>query len=165
MLAYFYKSELLNRRRFFTILLSESNNHFDVIDELRRNGLLIEHSASTEQTPIYVLDRVLLKTDFRDELTELMGVRFIGLEQAAKEILNLTYLFSKYNNQALKAVEMTPEVYRRIHGVNIVAKIYETLGRKVRSICNQLFKEGVLQKDAKSAYSFDFEYKKSTSLF
>ncbi len=165
MLAYFYKSELLNRRRFFTILLSESNNHFDVIDELRRNGVLIEHSASTEQTPIYVLDRVLLKTDFRDELTELMGVRFIGLEQAAKEILNLTYLFSKYNNQALKAVEMTPEVYRRIHGVNIVAKIYETLGRKVRSICNQLFKEGVLQKDAKSAYSFDFEYKKSTSLF
>ena len=107
----------------------------------------------------------MLKTDFRDELTELMGVRFIGLEQAAKEILNLTYLFSKYNNQALKAVEMTPEVYRRIHGVNIVAKIYETLGRKVRSICNQLFKEGVLQKDAKSAYSFDFEYKKSTSLF
>jgi hypothetical protein len=46
-----------------------------------------------------------------------------------------------------------------------VGKIYETLGRKVRSICNQLFKEGVLQKDAKSAYSFDFEYKKSTSLF
>ena len=163
-LAYFYKSELLNRRRFFTILLSESNNHFDIIDELRRNGVLIEHTASTEQTPIYVLDRVLLKTDFRDELTELMGVRFIGLEQAIKDILNITYLFSKYNNQALKAAEITPEVYRRIHGVNIVGKIYETLGRKVRSICNQLFKEGVLQKDAKGAYSFDFEYKKPTSL-
>lgn len=163
-LAYFYKSEVLNRRRFFSILLSESNNHFDIIDELRRNEVLIEHTASTEQTPIYVLDRVLLKTDFRDELTELMGVRFIGFDQAVKEILNITYLFSKYNNQALKAAEITPEVYRRIHGVNIVGKIYETLGRKVRSICNQLFKEGVLQKDAKGAYSFDFEYKKPTSL-
>ena len=95
MLAYFYKSELLNRRRFFTILLSESNNHFNIIDELRRNGVLIKHTASTEQTPIYVLDRDLLKTDFRDELTELIGVRFIGFDQAIKDILNITYLFSK----------------------------------------------------------------------
>ena len=94
-LAYFYKSELLNRRRFFTILLSESNNHFNIIDELRRNGVLIKHTASTEQTPIYVLDRDLLKTDFRDELTELIGVRFIGFDQAIKDILNITYLFSK----------------------------------------------------------------------
>jgi ATP-dependent DNA helicase RecG len=164
-LAYFYKSELLNRRRFFTILLSESNNHFEVIDEFRRNGILTEHMASSEQTPIYVLDRVLLKTDFRDELTEIIGFNFIGLEQAAKEVLNITYLYSKYNNQALKAAEITPEVYRRIHGGSIVGKTYETLGRKVRSICNQLFKEGVLQKDAKSAYFFDFEFRKSNSLF
>lgn len=164
-LAYFYKSELLNRRRFFTILLSESNNHFDVIDEFRKSDILIEHSASTEQTPVYVLDRVLLKTDFRNELAEIIGESFIGLEQVAKEILNITFLFSKYNNQALKAAEVTPEVYRRIHGANMVGKTYETLGRKVRSICNQLFKAGILQKDAKSAYSFDFEYEKPNSLF
>ncbi|MCH8553898.1 MAG: putative DNA binding domain-containing protein [Schleiferiaceae bacterium] len=156
-LAYFYKSELQNRKRYFTILLSESNNHFEVIDELRRNGLLYEHEASTEQTPIYVLDRVLVKTDFRDELTEKMGLTFIGLEQVAKEILNLTYLFTKYNDQALKAAEITPEVYRRIHGGEVVGQTYESLGRKVRAVCNQLVKEGVLKKDAKSAYSFNFE--------
>ncbi len=164
-LAYFYKSELLNRKRYFTILLSESNNHFEVIDEFRRNGVLFEHDASSEQTPIYILDRVLLKTDFRDELTDIIGMNFIGLDQVAKEILNISFLFSKYNNQALKAAEITPEVYRRIHGSRMVGKTYETLGRKVRSISNQLCKDGILKKDAKSAYSFDFEYKKPNSLF
>ncbi len=164
-LAYFYKSELLNRRRFFTILLSESNNHFEVIDELRRNGILSEHPASSEQIPIYVLDRVLMKTDFREELTQIMGVSFIGLDQAAKEVLNMAYLFSKFNNQALKAAEMTPEVYRRIYGTTIVGKTFETLGRKVRSICNQLSKEGILKKDNKSAYSFEFEFNRPNSLF
>lgn len=164
-LAYFYKSELLNRRRFFTILLSESNNHFEVIDELRRNGILSEHPASSEQIPIYVLDRVLMKTDFREELTQIMGVSFIGLDQAAKEVLNMAYLFSKFNNQALKAAEMTPEVYRRIYGTTIVGKTFETLGRKVRSICNQLSKEGILKKDNKSAYSFEFEFNRPNALF
>jgi hypothetical protein len=163
-LAYFYKSELLNRKRYFTILLSESNNHFEVIDEFRRNGVLYEHQASSEQTPIYVLDRVLLKTDFRDELTELIGITYIGLEQVTKDILNITYLFSKYNTQALKAAEITPEVYRKIYGRNIVGKTYETLGRKVRSICNQLVKDGILKKDAKSAYSLNFVYQKPNSL-
>ena len=161
-LAYFYKSELLNRRRYFTILLSESNNHFEVIDEFRRNGILFEHEASSEQIPIYVLDRVLLKTDFREELTSLLGMDYIELEQTAKEILNITYLFSKFNHQALKAADITPEVYRRIHGGRIVGKTYETLGRKVRSICNQFLKEGILKIDAKSAYFFDFEYKQPT---
>ncbi|MDP3927404.1 MAG: putative DNA binding domain-containing protein [Bacteroidota bacterium] len=164
-LAYFYKSELLNRKRFFTILLSESNNHFEVIDELKRNGILFEHQVSSEQTPIYVLDRVLLKTDFREELTGIMGESYIGLEQAAKEILNITYLFSKYKNQALKAAEITPEVYRRIYGGNIVGKTYETLGRRIRSISNQLCDEGILFKDTKSAYSFNFDYRKLNALF
>ena len=87
---------------------------------------------------------------------------YIELEQTAKEILNITYLFSKFNDQALKAADITPEVYRRIYGGRIVGKTYETLGRKVRSICNQFLKEGILKKDAKSAYFFDFEYKQPT---
>lgn len=164
-LAYFYKSELLNRKRYFTILLSESNNHFEVLDELKRAQILYEHEVSTEQVPIYVLDRILIKTDFRDDLTNILGTEYIQYEQAAKEILNLVYLFSKYNQQALKATEITPEVYRRIYGKRIIANTYESLGRKVRSICNQFTKANVLEKDQKSAYSFNFQYKKPRTLF
>ena len=38
------------------------------------------------------------------------------------------------------------------------------LAEKFASFAIKLFKEGVLQKDGKGAYSFDFEYKKPTSL-
>jgi predicted HTH transcriptional regulator len=164
-LAYFYKSELLNKRRFFTILLSESNNHFEVIDELKTANILVQHPASTELTPIYVLDRLLLKTDFRNELTDLLGQDYIDFDEVTKEILNLTHLYSKYNLQALKATELTPEVYRRLHGKQIIAKTYESLGRKVRGICNEFQKEGLFLKDEKSAYLFNFDWTKPRTLF
>lgn len=165
-LAYFYKSELLNKKRFYTILLSESNNHFDVIDEFRNAKILIEHEASTEETPIYILDRVLVKTDFREELSIILGSNeFINYDSIAKEILNVLFLYSKFNNQALKAADITPEVYRRIFGKVIIAKKYETLGRKVRNLCNQFVKSEILIKDSKSAYSFNFDFKKVNGLF
>ncbi len=164
-LAYFYKSERLNRKRYFTILLSESNNHFEVIDEFKRAGILYEHQASTEQVPIYVLDRVLVKTDFRDELIQLIGNEYISYDLEAKEILNMTYLFSKYKEQALKAAEITPEVYRRIHGNLINGKTYETLSRKVRALCNQFNQTGIIRKDEKGAYSFQFNYSRPNQLF
>ena len=153
-MAYFYKSELLNRRRYFTILLSESNNHFDVIEQLKNAELIFEHSVSTETAPVYVLDRVLMRTDFTDEMIQIFGDNYISFDQVAKEVLNLIYQFSKFNNQAMRATDITPEVYRRIYGKEIIAKTYESLGRKIRNICNQFEKSGILSKDSKSAYMF-----------
>lgn len=163
-LGYFYKSELLNRKRFFTILLSESNNHFEVIDEFKKAKILIEHEASSELVPIYILDRVLVKTDFRDELIDILGIEFINYDKIAKELLNITYLFTKYNEKSLKAADISPEVYRRIHGKQIVAKTYESLGRKIRSLCNQFHKAGVFIKDERSAYFFNLDYNKANTL-
>ena len=164
-LAYFYKSELLNRQRYFTILLSESNNHFTVIDQLKQAGVIYEHESSSEETPVYILDRVLTKTNFGDELTILIGNKFIQYDSTAKEILNIIYLFNKYNNKSLKASDITPEVYRKIYGNTIVAKQYETLGRKVRGLCNSLEAKGILIKDEKKAYSIDFNQKENYQLF
>ncbi len=164
-LAYFYKSELVNRQRLFSILLTESNNHFIVIDALKKAKLLVEHSASSEENPIYVLDRVLIKTDFTNEFIALLGTEFIHYDDAAKQVLNLTYLFTKYNNKSLKAAEITPEVYRRLHGKEIIGKTYETLGRKVRNICNRFEKLGVLNKGTKNDYTFNFDYSAENTLF
>lgn len=164
-LAYFYKSELVNRQRLFSILLTESNNHFIVIDALKKANLIVEHVASTDENPIYVLDRVLLKIDFTDELITMLGTEYIHYDDAVKQVLNLTYLFSKYNNKSLKAAEITPEVYRRIYGKEIVGKTYETLGRKVRNICNKFEKQGVLTKGSKNDYSFNFDYTAENLLF
>lgn len=164
-LAYFYKSELLNKQRYFTILLTESNNHFVVIEQLKEAGLIYEHSASTEESVVYVLDRVLMKVQFTDELIELFGVEYIHYDDVAKEILNVTYLYTKYNNQAMKASDITPEVYRRLNGKEVNPKRYESLGRKVRSFCNDLESKRILTKGEKSAYSFNFEFNNRESLF
>jgi predicted HTH transcriptional regulator len=157
-LAYFYKSERLNRQRRYTILLTESNNHFSVIEQLKNAGLISEHESSTEENVVYILDRVLMKTTFTDELFQLIGNQYIAYDEVAKEILNITYLFSKYNNKALKAAEITPEVYRRINGNEIIAKAYESLGRKVRAFCNDFEEKKLLKKGERSAYLFNFDY-------
>jgi ATP-dependent DNA helicase RecG len=164
-LAYFYKSELANKQRLFSILLTESNNHFTVIDALKTANLIVEHSASTDENPIYILDRVLLKIDFTDAFIKILGTEFIHYDEAVKQVLNLIYLFTKYNNKSLKAAEITPEVYRRLHGKEIVAKTYETLGRKVRNICNKFEKQGMLIKGSKNDYAFNFDYTAENTLF
>lgn len=164
-LAYFYKSELLNKQRFFTILLTESNNHFVVIEQLKEAGLIYEHPASTEETVVYVLDRVLLKTQFSDELIAIVGDEYIHYDHVAKEILNIAYLYTKYNKQGLKASDITPEVYRRLYGKEVSPKQYESLGRKVRLLCNNMVSKNILLKGEKSAYSFNFNYKRDDNLF
>jgi ATP-dependent DNA helicase RecG len=164
-LAYFYKSELVNRQRLFTILLTESNNHFIVIDDLKKAGIIVEHQASSEENPIYVLDRVLMKTDFVDEFIILLGEEYIHYNEEAKQVLNIVYLFTKFNYKSLRAADMTPEVYRRIYGKEIVAKVYESLGRKIRNICNNFEKKGILSKGLKNNYMFNFDYKSENTLF
>jgi ATP-dependent DNA helicase RecG len=165
-LAYFYKSELLNKKRFFTILLNESNNHFQAIDALRNAGLLDEHVASTEEAPVFILNRTLLRTEFHKELRELMGdLALNSLDQAALHILNLTYQYTVYNDSGLKASELTPEIYRRLHGKNIIPKKYESLGRQVRKHCAQLESEGILIREEKKAYRLNCNYKQRQSLF
>jgi ATP-dependent DNA helicase RecG len=157
-LAYFYKSEKLNERRKYTILLSQSNNHFDVIQTLHKAKLIEEHSASREDAPIYILNRELLKTDFSDELdgvfsklanteTSLIINDYHSLDKVQKSILNIIYRNSYYNNQAIKPTQITPEIYLAEYGKIIDPKIYETLGRRVRKICERFWKLGLLDKE------------------
>ena len=165
-LTYFYKSELLNRQRYFTILLNESNNHFQAIDTLRRAGLLEEHVASTEEAPVFILNRTLMRSEFHNELRGLMGdLVFNSLDKVALHILNLTYQFTTFNDSGLKASELTPEIYRRIHGRHIDPKKYESLGRQVRKHCERLEAEGILIRGDRKAYRLNGSYKQRSTLF
>ena len=167
-LAYFYKSEKLNERRKYTILLSKSNNHFEVIHTLQKAKLIFEHKASRDDTPIYVLDRELLKVDFSKDLTslftkkyqvqkELLKTEYNALDAVQKRVLNIIYRNSRYNQEAIKPTLITPEVYLAEYGKNIDPKIYETLGRRVRKICEKYWQEGLLSKDDKTkGYNIDF---------
>ena len=132
---------------------------------MKTAGIIVEHPASSEENPVYILDRILMKTDFTDEFIELIGNEYVHYDEVAKQVLNLVYLCTKYNHKSIKASEITPDIYLKIYGKVIVAKTYETLGRKTRSICNNFLKQGIFNKGQKNDYSFNFEFNAKNSLF
>lgn len=86
----------LNKQRRYTILLSESNNHFDVILQLKEAGLILEHSASTDDNPIYILERELMKDNFIDELIQLYGDQVLSWTDTKNWIRSYSCRTSKF---------------------------------------------------------------------
>jgi predicted HTH transcriptional regulator len=152
-LAYLLKSERLNQKRLYTILLSPSNNHFDVLSDLKQSGLVIEHpAASSEQTTVYILDKELTIVDFSKQIEKQTGKSLTGLDDAHKRVLNIVYRYNHYNNQSIKPNVITPELYSQLHGKEIEPTTYESLGRKVRKICGDLLKVDILSKKDDKSY-------------
>jgi predicted HTH transcriptional regulator len=159
-LAYFYKSEKLNKAGKYTVLLSKSNNHFEVIDALLEANLIYKHPASKEEAPVYVLERDLMHDNFNGVLSELLqshfqaknteGVVFSQLDAIEKQVLNIIYRNSRFNRQAIKPSDITPEVYLLEYGESINPKTYQSLGRKVRNICKNYFEIGFLEQNSTS---------------
>jgi len=163
-LAYFYKSEVLNRKRLYTILLTESNNHFNVIESLKRAGLIFEHPSSTENAPLYMVDRELMKDDFSSELKATFELEYTYLDSVSKKILNIIYRYTYYNKEPVSARQITPEIYQAEIGPKIDIKKFENIGRKVRSICNKLYKRNILVKSTTKGYKVNFDFKKPNGL-
>lgn len=163
-LAYFYKSEVLNRKRLYTILLTESNNHFNVIESLKRAGLIFEHPSSTENAPLYMVDRELMKDDFSSELKAIFESEYIYLNSVSKKILNIIYRYTYYNKEPVSARQITPEIYQAEIGSKIDIKKFENIGRKVRSVCNKLYKRNILVKSTTKGYKVNFDFKKPNGL-
>lgn len=152
-LAYFKKSEKLNQKRLYTILLSQSNNHLEVLNDLKQSGLIKEHPmASTEYIPIYILDKELTITDFTAQIENQIGKRISELDEVQKKVLNIIYRFNRYNKQSIKPNIITPELYSQLYGKEIIPTTYESLGRKVRKICNDLLKAEILTKRDDKSY-------------
>jgi hypothetical protein len=162
-LAYFYKSEVLNRKRLYTILLTESNNHFNVIEFLKKAGLIFEHPSSTENAPLYMVDRELMKDDFSSELKAIFESEYMYLDSLSKKILNIIYRYTYYNKEPVSARQITPEIYQTEIGSKIDIKKFENLGRKTRNMCNKLNKKTILIKSPKG-YTINFDFKKSNGL-
>jgi ATP-dependent DNA helicase RecG len=146
-LAYLFKSEKLNESRLYTILLSPSNNHLGVLNDLKQYGLIVEHPfASSEQTPIYILDRELTITDFSKQIERQTGKDLKKLDEIHTQVLNIIYRYNHYNKQPIKPNVITPEVYIQLYGKEINPVTYESLGRRVRKICGELLKKEILIK-------------------
>jgi ATP-dependent DNA helicase RecG len=151
-LAYLLKSERLNQKRHYTILLSPSNNHFDVLSDLKQSGLILEHlAASSEQTPVYILEKELVITDFIKQIEKQTGKSVASFNDTQKRVLNIIYRYNHYNDQSIKPNVITLELYTQLYGKEINPTTHESLGRKVRKICSDLLiAEILLKKDDKS---------------
>lgn len=177
MLSFFYKSEKLNRLENYTILLTTDNNHKNIIATLEEKGLLFKNpqSPKIEIYPIYLVDRVLMKNDFTNDLREFFGNAFDILNPEYKEIINAIYWHNQYadTNIIVSANSIGRFIYLNRKGKIIDVNGYENFKRKVRNIFNQLERKGfIIRKDGKTKenggkpdFKINVNFKPSPTLF
>lgn len=139
-LSYFYKSENLNRLDRYTILLTSDNNHKNIISNLEEKGLLIKNNESPQIYPIYLVDRVLTKIDYSDELKELFKADYDLLPEKYKNVLNAIYQHNKFSNQdvLVNANSISNFIFFNENKSIIDSGKFESFKRSYRLIFNKL---------------------------
>jgi predicted HTH transcriptional regulator len=155
-LTYLFKTEKLNQKRLYTISLSHSNNHFDVLNDLKQAGLILEHPiASSEQNPVYIVSEELLIEDYSPQISHITGKSLESFDKSYLKVLNFIYRHNYYNQKEVKPSQITPELYLALYGKKINPTQFESLGRKVRKICTDLEKTGFLHKVSNRGYKIN----------
>jgi ATP-dependent DNA helicase RecG len=151
LLSYFYKSEKLNAAEKYTILLTADNNHFAVIGELANCGLIAKHPNGQELYPVYLVERLLVRNDFSEELTALFGADFALLPDFYRSVLHLIFQLEHYGEMGnLSARSLSPMLYLREHKDFADARAYDNFKRKMRLVISELAKNKfIYQPDAK----------------
>ncbi len=170
-LAYFYKSELLNRMGQYTISLTSDNNHKHVIADLKQWGLITEFVVPDVPSIIYLLDKQLLVTDFYAELSSLYGVDFTQMKYHYKEVLNAIYHLSKFGDRLVNvnASQVGDHIYFAKNDNIDNVKSYNAYKRKVREIVKRLRERQLIvkvdERSKVSNYRINEEYLPNKDLF
>jgi hypothetical protein len=146
-LAYLIKSEWANEQLGYTILLTPDNNHFAVLMELEKAGLILKHQLSTAAYPIYVTDRVLVQRSYNHELRDLFGEAFDGLDATSKESLGVMYRHDQFCMVAsVSAKQAAFALWYEGGGTDNNIKEFDSFYRKIRNVFNKLEKAGFVRK-------------------
>ena len=168
-LAYFFKSERLNRHEKYTIALTPDNNHFSVIKELEGWGLIEKLEKSPSLYPTYIVNRVLTKFDFTNELRNFFGGAFDNLGILYKDVLNTIYHFNEFgkNIKDINAAQVGDFLFFRKNQKIENVKKYNDFKRKVRGVISNLTNKGFLIKsiDGRPSYFINENFKREPSLF
>ncbi len=144
-LCYFYKSELMNNIENFTILLTTDNNHKMLISKLETKGLITKSTQSPEYFPIYLIDRVLAKTDFSDDLYSIFTDDFLKLHDEHRQVLNLIYQFNTYSaSQKLNANFIANTLFIKNYSKISDVTLFEKYKSKIKNTLKQLEKQNYL---------------------
>jgi predicted HTH transcriptional regulator len=169
-LAYFYKTEKLNKLERYTVLLTPDNNHFSVISSLEDKNLIFRTTLSQSEYPlypVYIVDRVLTQDSFRQELRHIFGTDFDLLKVEYQEILEVIYRYQVFSlHKSANANLVGDFIYRKRNKVISETNKYENYKRNVRNIFNKLTNSGFIEKSETIRYGFILNQKnKQPSLF
>ncbi|CAN5895133.1 hypothetical protein BH11BAC7_BH11BAC7_09070 [soil metagenome] len=146
-LAYFYKTERHNKLERFTIHLTPDNNHFKVISDLEIYGLIYKHSKFGEQNqyPIFLVDRILLKDDFYDNLRQIFRNNFDILGQEHKDVLNTIYHLNEFSAMNGTNATVVGEIlFLKAGKRKEETEVYNSYQRRIRNVINQLSKRNYI---------------------
>lgn len=165
-LAYFYKSEKANALYRHTILLSPDNNHFGAIGRLEKSGLIIKHSenVSAHDMPIFLLNRVLMREEYIDELRQIFGGRFDELPEINKEVLSLIYRFNHYNkNKSISATQAGRLLFDRTEQI-ASSSTFDNFKRKIYTVFKKLVSSDFLN-ERDRGYFINKNFQRTPSRF
>lgn len=168
-LAYFYKSEILNDEEKFTVNLTPDNNHFESIRDLEKWGLVTKLPQSTLELQVYSIDPVLKRTDFSGELRKIYGGAYDSLSRDSKMILESIFHHNEFGSFSdVSANLIGNHLYFTKHSAhNIDVKAFGNFKRKVRNTINNLEKGGYIRKkqEGKPDYRLNLDFPRIPSLF
>ncbi len=154
LMSYFLKSEKLNRVEEYTILLTNDNNHKNIIADLEEKGMIFKDPKSPEIYPIYLVDRVFIQDiHFYDELKNIYGDgEWSMLGSDYVDVLNAIYVHNKFGGRdmVVSASSIGTYLYSKLYK-NINLNEFENFKRKIRNIFNRLEdKKFITRKDGKT---------------
>jgi len=140
-LAYLIKAEWASERLHYTITLTPDNNHFNELLGLEKDELIHKHPLSTALHPIYLANRVLVKSDYTAELRRIFGEPFDNLANLQKQILGIVYRYNNFSKMKRASAKQTSFALwaAQEHPRNDI-RAFDTFYRQVRYAFNRLEK-------------------------
>ncbi len=155
-LSYFYKSEMLNRKERYTILLTPDNNHFEVIADLEEKGLIYLSNEWGDIYKIYLVDRILTEKNFIASLRAIFGDVLADLGDVYLQTLEKIYHLETYGSkeEQISANNIGHLLYIQKNYQVTDLKDYENFKRKIRVVFNKLQAKGFILNKGDGKFNF-----------
>jgi ATP-dependent DNA helicase RecG len=146
-LSYLIKSQWINEKLGYTILLTPDNNHFGELIALEQAGLISNHPASTSLYPVYIADQLLVKAESTAELRLQFGNGFDALSSLDKDVLSVVHRYNRFSkSRRVSAKQASFSLWYGREDKQEDIRAFDAFYRKVRYSFNRLAKAGFLLK-------------------
>ncbi len=168
-LAYLYKSEELGNNEFYTINLTQDNNHFSVINKLLEYRLIEKVVHDNKIFQIYKINSILKRNEFSSEMRTLFGGAYDSLSALLKDVLQSIYVYNEFSlvNEVSANIVGNYLYHKKFRNDEFELKTYNNFKRNVRNYINKLEKEGfiVRKTEGKPNYKLNESFERKASLF